>query len=152
MPVLNPYQQFVKKRILKDTTSKELSLLSITLWRNGYRYFKNDRAVFGRPQLVFRRQKIAVFIDAEFFHGKDWNTDKYSFKPTLEWHKIIEKNIDKDIKVNTYLSTHGWTVIRFWNKEVQEDLDSCVNKIQDLILQKKNKSLAKTKKHNTINP
>ena len=137
MASYNSFQQQFMNRSIKDTPSKELSQLSMALWRKGFRYWKNDKNVFGRPQLTFRKERIAVFIDAEFYHGKDWNTDKYLYKPTVEWHAIIEKNIDKDIKVNNYLTTHGWTVLRFWSREVQNDFEGCLGKVEEMILRKR---------------
>ena len=68
--------------------------LAKTLWRLGYRYRKNDKSVFGKPDLTFKKYRIAVFVDSEYFHGKDWKTQKYRIKTNRDfWWKKIEGNI-----------------------------------------------------------
>jgi len=117
-------------RSIKSSGTKDEMRLSKTLWHLGYRYRKNDKSVFGKPDLVFRKYKIAVFVDSEFFHGKDWETEKFKIKSNQEfWHKKIGRNIERDKEVNEYLISNGWTVLRFWSKEVRNDLEKCVEQI-----------------------
>ncbi len=47
-------------------------LLRRSLWRRGLRYRANDKIVFGKPDVVFKNRKIAVFVDGDFWHGKDY--------------------------------------------------------------------------------
>lgn len=72
-------------RITKEQRSKIMSaikgkftkpelLLAKTLWHRGHRYRKNNRKIFGTPDLTFKNHKLAILIDSEFFHGKDWET------------------------------------------------------------------------------
>lgn len=64
--------------------------------------------------LTFKKYKIAIFVDSEFFHGKDWETEKDRIKSNQEfWCKKIERNIQRDIEVNSYLKLQEWKVIRF---------------------------------------
>jgi hypothetical protein len=42
------------------------------LWNAGVRYRKNDKTVFGKPDFVIRKMRIAIFCDGEFWHGKNW--------------------------------------------------------------------------------
>jgi len=105
--------------------------LAKALWHLGYRYRKNNRTVYGTPDLTFKKLKIAIFVDSEFFHGKDWETQKDRIKSNTEfWHKKIERNIQRDLEVNNYLTSNGWKVIRFWSKDVEKELDFCVALIQ----------------------
>lgn len=109
------------------------------MWHAGLRYRKNTKTVFGKPDFTFKKYKLAVFVDSEFFHGKNWETEKYRIKTNQEfWHKKIERNIERDKEVNEYLISQGWTVLRFWSKEVRKNLDEVVNKIQEEIIQKAN--------------
>ena len=65
--------------------------LAKALWKRGYRYRKNNKAVFGKPDLTFRKCKIAVFVDSEYFHGKNWVTEKFKINTNREfWWKKIE--------------------------------------------------------------
>lgn len=82
---------------------------------------KNDNSVFGKPDLTFKRYKIAIFIDSEFFHGKRLGNRKYKIKSNREfWWPKIERNITRDIIVNQVLENAGWKVIRFWSKSMRK--------------------------------
>lgn len=50
------------------------------LWNAGVRYRKNDKTVFGKPDFVIRKMKIAIFCDGEFWHGRNWEERKTTIK------------------------------------------------------------------------
>ena len=64
-------------RAIRSTNTKAEIRLAKALWHLGYRYRKNNKSVFGKPALTFKKLKIAIFVDSEFFHGKDWEDYKY---------------------------------------------------------------------------
>lgn len=139
MDVHTPSQRSKNMRAIKSTGTKDEVRLAKALWHLGYRYRKNNKTVYGTPDLTFKKQKIAIFVDSEFFHGKDWETQRDRVKTSTEfWQKKIEKNIQRDIEVNNYLTVKGWKVIRFWSKEIKKNLDSCINVIQNEIVQRQN--------------
>jgi len=115
-------------------TSFEIAL-GKALWQSGLRYRKNNKSVFGKPDFTFKKYKVAVFVDSEFFHGKDFETKKKPATNADFWLKKIGRNIERDKEVNTYLTANGWTVIRFWSKEVKKNLEGCVAIIQEAIQQ-----------------
>ena len=107
------------------------SLIEVTLgkamWARGLRYRKNDKSVFGKPDFTFKRGKVAVFCDSEFWHGKDWEIRKHDHKSNQDfWLQKIERNIQRDLEVNLELEKQGWTVLRFWGKEIQQNTENCV--------------------------
>lgn len=121
-------------RAIRSTNTKDEVRLAKALWHLGYRYRKNNRTVFGTPDLTFKKLKIAIFVDSEFFHGKDWETQKDRVKTNTEfWQKKIERNRQRDIEVNTYLESQNWKVIRFWSREVEKNLLDCIAIIQQEI-------------------
>jgi len=65
---------------VKATGSKIETALAKELFSRGLRYRKNDKTVFGKPDLTFKKYKIAVFVDSEFWHGKDWHIRKHQHK------------------------------------------------------------------------
>ena len=118
----------------KSTGTMPEVKLAKALFAKGYRYRKNDKTVFGKPDLTFKRIKLALFIDGEFWHGKDWEVKKHDHKTNKEfWWNKIEGNIKRDKIVNTTLKEQGWTVMRFWSKEVTKDLPSCIAKVENVI-------------------
>ncbi|CAN1549889.1 Vsr DNA G,T-mismatch repair endonuclease [Flavobacteriaceae bacterium] len=125
---------------IRSTNTKDEVRLAKVLWHLGYRYRKNNRSVFGKPDLTFKKLKIAIFVDSEFFHGKDWETQKDRIKTNTEfWQKKIERNIQRDVEVNNYLEAQNWKVIRFWSHEIEKNLENCIAIIQQeiILLQKK---------------
>lgn len=133
MDRITPQQRSNIMRAIKGKGTKDEVRLAKALWHLGYRYRKNNKTIYGTPDLTFKKHKIAIFVDSEFFHGKDWNIQKHRIKSNQEfWHKKIERNIQRDIEVNTYLKAEGWTVIRFWSTDVKKNLNSCVDLIKSL--------------------
>jgi DNA mismatch endonuclease Vsr len=131
MDKLTPEQRTKNMRAVKSKGSKIELILGKALWAKGLRYRKNDKKVFGKPDFTFKKYKIAVFCDSEFWHGKDWEQKKYDHKSNIKyWHQKIERNIERDIIVNKELLKKGWKVIRFWGKEIEKDLVNCVDKIE----------------------
>lgn len=125
-----PSQRSKNMRAVKSKGTKPEVMLSKALWHLGYRYRKNNKTVFGKPDLTFKKNKLAVFVDSEFFHGKDWQIRKHDIKSNQDfWHKKIERNIERDKEVNEFLSNNGWKILRFWDKEITKNLDKCIDKI-----------------------
>lgn len=111
------------------------TLLAKALWRLGYRYRKNDRRLPGSPDLAILRYHVAVFVDGEFWHGKDWQTRRERLRRNREyWIAKIEENIARDQRDDALLRQRGWVPIHFWEKDVLRDLEGCVAQIQDVIL------------------
>lgn len=97
------------------------------LWRRGYRYRKNYSSLPGKPDIVFVKQKVAIFCDSEFWHGFDWDNRKGKIKSNRDyWIKKIERNIERDKYINQQLESQGWKVMRFWGKEIEKNLDWCI--------------------------
>ena len=118
----------------KSSGSKSEILLATTLFARGHRYRKNDKTVFGKPDLTFKGIKLAVFVDGEFWHGKNWKDRKNDHKSNREfWISKIERNIERDREVNQVLENQGWTILRFWSKDVVKNLVSCVLEVEEAI-------------------
>ncbi|HRV72503.1 MAG TPA: DNA mismatch endonuclease Vsr [Eubacteriales bacterium] len=93
-------------------------------------YSKNDKSVFGKPDFVFKARKVAVFCDSEFWHGYDWKNTRHAIKSRQDfWIPKIEKNIRRDKKVTAQLKNDGWTVLRFWEFRIKNELGKCVNEV-----------------------
>jgi len=102
--------------------------LAKALWHKGKRYRLNYRKLPGSPDIVLTKAKIAIFIDGEFWHGYDWVNRNLKLKSNREyWVEKIEENIDRDNRNNLRLRDMGWISIRFWEKEIKNDFDKCLN-------------------------
>lgn len=136
MDNLTPEQRKKNMRNIRNKDTGIEVMLRKALWKKGYRYRKNYSNLPGKPDIVLTQYKIAIFCDGEFFHGKDWEI----LKPRLEkstnpeyWIKKISRNMERDDETNKKLLFEGWTVIRFWGKEILKDVDECVRVIEETI-------------------
>ena len=142
MDRLTAEQRRKNMQAVRSTGSKIEKTLAKALFAKGLRYRKNDRTVFGKPDLTFKKYKLAVFVDSEFWHGKDWDKRKFDHKSNQEfWLAKIERNIERDNEVNEKLFAEGWTVLRFWGKDITKNLEKCINKIQMTINETKRKGI-----------
>ncbi|MCL2414235.1 MAG: DNA mismatch endonuclease Vsr [Bacteroidales bacterium] len=118
----------------KAVGTKAEIILSKTLLARGHKHRRNDKSVYGTPDLAFKKIKLAVFVDGEFWHGKDWGKQKNNIKSNQAyWIPKIKRNIQRDYEVNEKLTKEGWTILRFWSKEVEKEALSCILKIENEI-------------------
>ncbi len=120
----------------KDTSIEVI--LRKALWRKGYRYRKNYSALPGKPDIVLTRHRIVIFCDSEFFHGKDWSELRKQLqrgKNADFWINKISRNRERDEEINKQLMFLGWTVIRFWGKDIKNDAEQCVRVVEETIFE-----------------
>lgn len=126
-----PEQRRKNMQAVKNKNSKIEILLREELWSRGLRYRKNSTKILGKPDIVFIGKKIAVFCDSEFWHGYDWEHKKDEIKTRREfWIPKIERNMQRDVEVTQGLEEQGWTVLRFWGKDIKRDVKSCADIVQ----------------------
>lgn len=104
------------------------------LWSRGFRYRKNVKTIFGKPDIVFMSKKVAIFCDSEFWHGFDWENKRNEIKSNKEfWYKKIERNMQRDIEVTNKLRSDGWIVLRFWGQEIKKNCQKCADEIEKVL-------------------
>ena len=117
-------------RAIRSARTSSEDLLAKLIWKAGYRYRRNDKTVFGKPDITFKKYKVAVFCDGEFWHGKDWAKKKKKISQNQAyWIPKIEGNMQRDKQVDQKLREDGWQVIRFWHQEIKKDPAGCVGKV-----------------------
>jgi DNA mismatch endonuclease (patch repair protein) len=124
-------------RSVKSKDSRIELRLRRALWQKGYRYRKHHPGLKGRPDIVFVASKVVIFCDSEFWHGHDWAKKKYDIKSNRAfWFEKIERNIKRDRQVTRELRKQGWTVLRFWGRQIEKRLDKCVQTVERAIAAK----------------
>jgi DNA mismatch endonuclease, patch repair protein len=116
----------------KADTKPEL-LLRVALRKEGLRYRKNRRDLPGIPDIVFASARLVVFVDGDFWHGKDWKKRKMKLSGGHNanyWVRKIEMNISRDREQNQKLCHEGWTVLRVWESEIRSNLDGIVSQVK----------------------
>ena len=119
-------------RIRGKDTSIEVTLRK-ALWKKGYRYRKNYKALPGRPDIALTKYKIAIFCDSEFFHGKDWDVLRKKLETARISDYWIERNIERDKEKDLLFQAEGWTVIHFWGKDIEKYAEECIAVIKEAI-------------------
>ena len=101
------------------------------LHRRGYRFRKHVRGLPGTPDLVFSREKVAVFIDGDFWHG--YRLPTWESKLSDFWRNKLRTNRRRDQRNFRKLRSSGWQVIRIWQHEIKQNLDACIERVIDVV-------------------
>ena len=116
---------------IKSRNTKPEGILRKALWHRGLRYRKNYRKLSGTPDIVLTRQKIAIFVDGDFWHahGHELCPGEQVASNKEYWVKHLSRNVERDKEVNDSLTQEGWLVLRFWESDIKKDLNGCVKKV-----------------------
>jgi DNA mismatch endonuclease (patch repair protein) len=123
----------VMSRIRSKNTKPELTLRS-ELYARGMRGWRcHPKSVPGKPDLAFTKWRIAVFVDGRFWHGHpDFFTPG---KSGAYWDAKIRRTQERDRLANEALSAEGWRVLRFWDFEVERELEQCAASVEEALAQ-----------------
>lgn len=89
------------------------------IWKAGFRYRKNPKGYFGKPDLVLKKYKTVIFIDSCFWHGCKKHYRAPSTRKSY-WIPKIERNKQRDKEVNRYYRNKGWLIIRIWEHDLEK--------------------------------
>jgi DNA mismatch endonuclease (patch repair protein) len=118
----------------RDTTPEVL--LRRELWRMGLRYRKNVASLPGKPDIVFRRKRLAIYCDGDFWHGRDWEQLKAQLERrhnAAYWVAKIGRNRERDRENTALLLKAGWRVLRLWETDIKHDVRAAARAIVDLV-------------------
>jgi DNA mismatch endonuclease (patch repair protein) len=127
----------------------EIKLRS-ALHRAGLRFRKNVRGVFGKPDIVFPRAKVAVFVDGDFWHARilkecgpaalrdSLKTDNREF-----WMAKLRRNYERDLAVTAELEQLGWSVVRVWENDLKKRMALCLQRVITAVKSREVKRLAR---------
>ncbi len=111
----------IRSRGNKDT---EIALAKF-FRRNQIRGWRRNQKIFGKPDFVFPKLKLAVFVDGCFWHG----CPKHATQPKNNgafWRKKFARNQARDRLVNRTLRRAGWRVLRIWGHELARKNEPCL--------------------------
>jgi len=117
-------------RVKNRDTDLEVAVRS-ELHKSCFRFRKHVRDLPGAPDIVFPGVKVAVFIDGDFWHG--WRFPAWEHTVSDFWKKKININRVRDRKNFRKLRNMGWTVIRIWQHQIENDFGKCINRIVEAI-------------------
>lgn len=121
-------------RVRSKNTKIDLKMKKIVSSLN-YKYEMYPK-MFGSPDMIIRKKKIVLFCDGDFWHGYKYYERKKSSKKF--WRDKIESNMKRDKKVSSFLRRNGWSVLRFWEHDIEKKPEVCKRKILRKIREKSN--------------
>lgn len=120
------------KRRNRRTDTRAEMLLRRALWARGARYRLHAKDLPGKPDLVFRGKRVAVFVDGDFWHGRNWdqNREKVARRSNGDyWIAKIEYNMERDRRQTADLRERGWRVVRLWETDVKKDPEGAAQEV-----------------------
>jgi DNA mismatch endonuclease, patch repair protein len=97
----------------------------------GFTFDKNVKDLPGKPDIVFRTEQVAIFLDGDFWHGYLFPVWEKTIPPF--WQDKIGKTRKRDQRTYKKLRRRGWKVIRLWQHQIHKDLDSSIKKITEIL-------------------
>jgi DNA mismatch endonuclease, patch repair protein len=117
----------IMSKIKSKNTSLEVNFRKL-LWKNGLRGYRLHYKLPGKPDIVFTKKKVAVFIDGCFWHKcpKCYKEPKSRKK---YWLPKITNNAMRDRKNIKILKKEGFEVVRLWEHEIKKNPEKCIGKV-----------------------
>jgi DNA mismatch endonuclease (patch repair protein) len=118
------------------TTSKNTKpelILRRVLWRRGLRYRIHNRKLPGTPDISIMKYRVAVFVDGSFWHGRDYKGEPFTKTNQDFWERKIQRNIDRDNRVEEDLLEMGYSVIRIWDTDVVKDPERAADEVEQAV-------------------
>lgn len=132
---------------IKSKNSRAELLLRSALHRLGVRFRLHAGDLPGRPDIVFRKLRVVVFVDGDFWHARllrerGPTVFRQSLKTANQeyWIKKFASRVERDDAVGRELSAGGWRVVRLWESEVCRDPASCAETVRSLLRDQRNRA------------
>ncbi len=120
----------IMSKIRGKNTSLEIKFRKL-LWKHGLKGYRIHYKLLGKPDIVFVLRKIVIFLDGDFWHGYNWKK-LGKVPPKKYWQGKIQMNIDRAKRYNRQLKKDNWKVLRFWEHEIKENPERCINKVKSI--------------------
>ncbi len=121
----------IMARIKSRDTKPELTLRR-ALWKRGLRYRLHVPELPGRPDVVFPRAKVAIFVDGSFWHGKKLSAERLAQMSTY-WQEKIRRTVERDREFTKKLQEMGWRVLRYDDREIEKQAERIAAEIESSV-------------------
>jgi DNA mismatch endonuclease (patch repair protein) len=110
-------RSWIMSRIKGKDTKPEMEVRR-ALFKKGYRYRVRNR-LSGRPDIIFPKKRIAIFVHGCFWHQHDCKHGRRPKSNTHFWNRKLDRNVERDGKVQNALAKSGWRVIVIWECDIK---------------------------------
>jgi DNA mismatch endonuclease (patch repair protein) len=133
MDVHSPEQRSYNMSRIKGKNTKPELLVRKWLWSRGYRYRLHRKDLPGKPDIVFPRQRKAVFVHGCFWHKHDCRYFKWPRTNREFWKKKINENVRRDQKNYQDLIADDWNYFIVWECELKEDIAGLWDRVAEFL-------------------
>lgn len=139
MTIVDNLTKEQRRRNMQAIKAKDTSIeltLRRRLFSRGVRYRVHRNVLGTHPDISINKYRVAIFCDGDFWHGKKYG----EHPPTTNekyWYEKIRRNKERDLEQTLLLRDNGWIVLRFWESDIKDDVDRCVNVILSMIEKRK---------------
>lgn len=125
--IMSPEKRSAVMAQIKGKNTGPEQKVAAALGNLGLSWESHVRDLPGRPDFVFRKEMVAVFVDGDFWHG--WRFARWQDKLSKTWEAKIKGNRRRDVRNHRRLRRMGWRVVRIWEHQLSASVDACVAKI-----------------------
>lgn len=114
----------------RDTSCERL--LRKALHRAGLRYRTHADELVGCPDIVFSQSRVVVFVDGDFWHGRDLDKRIHRLRRGHNpryWVSKIKSNVERDRRITSKLRRAGWSVVRVWESDIQRNIEPIITRL-----------------------
>lgn len=98
------------------------------------RFRVNVADIKGKPDVVFDRARVCIFLDSDFWHGWQYPRWRHLLRNHF-WRNKIENTRGRDRRITKHLRYKGWTVVRIREYQIRQNLDQCIQNIRNCLTQ-----------------
>lgn len=135
---LTKEQRRKNMRAIRSQSQLE-NLVSKALWHNGFRFRKNAKNLYGKPDISIKKYRVAIFIDSCFWHSCPIHGNKPVSNQEY-WDKKLLRNKERDKEVTLYYLENNWNILRVWEHELKNNFNESIQKIISFIDSAKGKT------------
>lgn len=112
--------------------SKLENQFASALWKKGLRFRRNVKSLRGTPDIAIQKYKIVIFVDSCFWHACPIHFKRPKSNQEF-WDKKFARNIERDLEVTAYYEEMDWNIIRVWEHEIRNDLETAVEHTMEFV-------------------
>lgn len=134
-------------RAIRSTENATEAALRSALHRLGLRFRKYRKALPGRPDIVFPRERVAVFIDGDYWHARllveagpealAQHLARLAEPSRVYWTDKFTRRVARDREVTGALRELGWAVLRYWESDVKRDVAGTARAVAEHVRQRR---------------
>ncbi|GIO21132.1 very short patch repair endonuclease [Oceanobacillus oncorhynchi subsp. incaldanensis] len=135
--IISKEQRKKNMKAIKSVSKLE-SIVSRKLWKNGFRFRRNSKTLFGKPDISIKKYQVVIFIDSCFWHQCPLHANMPKTN-TKFWEEKFKRNKERDREVNEYYKNRGWHIKRVWEHEIKNDIDKVIQDLTRFIIKAQQK-------------